>query len=332
MHSLLRNRRTVFKARAAGRKVKTVRECHATLSGRSRAGKRALPLPFLIFLCAGALVMFGRLASATTATPEGSAMAPSIQSPDYSTFSHSSPREHSDLIARTNCGSCHRRSNSSLAPRFPLHRDCTNCHLVQFTAANSTSVVNPICTICHTKDNLSSSNPPTRRFSRLRSFNAEFDHAQHLQGKESARPKEGCTGCHSPARRGVAESIPARLEAHQICYECHSPGKEANDSSSCGFCHRLSSYSATSTVSRGYGFGFNHAEHGARARLTCQNCHNIKGRGLRQSRQVTSILPVEHLVNGGAQNCKTCHDGQRSFGDNDFNVCSRCHKRTGFRS
>lgn len=252
--------------------------------------------------------------------------------PDYSKFSHASPREHADLMGRTSCGSCHRRSDGSTAPRFPAHKDCTNCHLVQFTAANSTLAINPICTICHTKDGLNSSNAPLRGFPRLLSFNAEFDHAQHLKGKESARPKESCAACHGSARRGVAETIPARLDAHRICYQCHSAGQQASDSSSCGFCHQLRSYAATSTGSSAYSFSFSHAEHGARARLTCENCHSIKARGLAQSKQVTSISPLQHLVSGSAQTCKTCHNARRSFGDTDFNDCSRCHKRAGFRS
>ena len=216
---------------------------------------------------------------------------------DYSKFSHSSPREHAELMARSNCGSCHRRNDTAQAPRFPLHKDCTGCHLVQFTAANRASTVNPICTICHTSDGLNSTNPPTKSFPALLSFRAAFDHAQHLQGKESARPSAGCMACHTPARRGVAQSIPARLNAHQTCYECHSQGKPASDLSSCGVCHTLGSYSPTSTNVQAYRVSFSHSDHDAQARLTCTNCHTIKGRGLPQTKQVSSISPVQHLTN-----------------------------------
>jgi len=249
---------------------------------------------------------------------------------DYSKFSHSSPREHADLMDRKNCGSCHRRGGG-LAPGFPLHKDCTGCHMVQFTAANRGTDVNPICTICHTRDELSSSNPPAKTFSDLRGFRAEFDHAQHLQGKENAKPSAGCVACHNSIRRGVAQSIPTHLNAHQICYECHSPGKQASDLSSCGVCHSLGSYAPTSTNPGSYRANFSHADHTGRERLSCVGCHNIKQRGLPQTLQVSSISPIEHFADNRGPSCGMCHNGRRGFGDSDTRDCKRCHKRDGFR-
>src|SRR5438105_8480628 len=169
------------------------------------------------------------------ATPASSSVEV-VSTGDYSKFSHSSPREHADLMDRKSCGSCHRRG-PGVAPTWPLHKDCTGCHMVQFTAANQGTDMNPICTICHTREGLNSSNPPTKAFSRLRSFRAEYDHAQHLQGKDNARPAAGCAACHTSTLRGVAQSIPAHLNAHQVCYECHSPRTQAHDLSSCRVCH-----------------------------------------------------------------------------------------------
>jgi len=251
---------------------------------------------------------------------------------DYSKFSHASPKEHADLTGRPNCAGCHRRSGGSLEPKFPAHKDCTGCHLVQFTSPGSSD--NPICTICHTKDGLNSSNAPTKSFARLRSFTAEFDHSQHLRGIESARPAEGCAACHSRGRQGVAETIPARLGAHQTCYECHSPGKSANNLSSCGSCHKLGRYSPTSMTARSYRVGFSHAEHSPRQRLNCESCHNVLGRGLPQARQVSSISPALHRSNARMRSCMTCHNGQRAFGDAraEFNDCKRCHKGPTFKS
>ena len=253
-----------------------------------------------------------------------------VTSADYSRFSHSSPREHADLMDRKNCESCHRRG-AGVAPTFPLHKDCTGCHLVQFTAANRGAEVNPICIICHTKDGLNSSNPPTKTFSGLRTFRAEYDHAQHLQGKENAKPAAGCVACHTATLRGVAQSIPAHLNAHRICYECHSAGKQASDLSSCGVCHSLGSYAPTSTNAASYRVSFSHAEHAGRARLTCTSCHNLKGRGLPQGKQVSSNSAFEHFAGSRAQSCATCHNGRRAFGDADTHDCKRCHKRDGFR-
>ena len=249
---------------------------------------------------------------------------------DYSKFSHTSPREHADLMDRKNCGSCHRRG-AGVAPIFPLHKDCTDCHMVQFTAANRSNDENPICTICHTREGLNSSNPPTKAFSRLRSFRAEFDHAQHLHGKDNAKPAAGCAACHTSTRRDVAQSILTGLNAHQQCYQCHSPGKQAGDLSSCGVCHSLGSYSPTSTNAASYRVSFSHADHSGRARLPCTACHNVKGQGLPQGRQVSAISGVEHFAKAGSQTCTICHNGRRAFGDADTHDCRRCHKREGFR-
>ena len=247
---------------------------------------------------------------------------------DYSKFLHSTPREHAALTERGRCASCH-RENDALTPSFPRHRDCTNCHLVQFTVPSSGSV-NPICTICHIKENLSSPNPPLNRSSALRNFTAEFDHAQHLQGAEAAKPQQGCLACHVLMTRGPGQTIPARLDAHRICYDCHAAGKPASNFAACDSCHKQTSklYSPTQTSARAYSRGFSHGTH---TRMSCENCHIVKGRGLSQTKQVTSISPVEHLINSRAPSCKTCHDGRRAFGDTNTRDCKRCHKRDGFR-
>lgn len=297
--------------------------------------RRYLGLTIVFLPCAVALLnsppssagVETRTSSLTFSTPLAIAVAQ-----DYSKFSHSTPREHADLMGRSNCVSCHRRSDSSTMPRLPVHKDCTGCHLVQFTAATSSD--NPICTICHARDGLNSSNPPTKSFTGLTSFNTKFDHAQHLQGVESARPGEGCAACHTPANRGVALTIPARLNAHQTCYRCHSPGKSASSFSSCGSCHDIGRYSRTSVMARAFRVGFSHADHGARKRLSCETCHKIKGRGLPQAQQVSSILAAQHYANPRTQSCKTCHNGKRAFGDTGpgFTDCIRCHKGVNFKT
>jgi len=251
---------------------------------------------------------------------------------DYSKFSHDTPRQHADLMGRSNCGSCHRRKTNSLEPSFPSHRDCTGCHLVQFTAASGGTAINPICTICHKEEGLTSPNAPLKSFPGLRSFSAAFDHAQHLKGIDSARPTAGCATCHRPANRGVAESFPQHLSAHQICYECHSSGRQADKFSSCGSCHSLGSYSRSSTAARAYRVGFSHAEHSARKRLNCESCHNILARGSPRGRQVSSTSPALHRALTRSRSCLTCHDGQHAFGDKGpkFEDCKRCHKGVTF--
>jgi hypothetical protein len=288
-----------------------------------------LALPLLASLCLPAAIMVGRRASAVTTTSSTFATGPSAAGQDYSKFLHWSPKEHEEITGRSSCASCHRRSDSTSEPRLPAHKDCTRCHLAQFTEANQSSHVNPICTICHTGPG--SPTPPVKKFPGLMSFTAEFDHAQHMQGVEPARPAEGCAACHTPARGGGAQTIPARLDAHQTCYQCHSPGKQAAAFSTCGSCHGRGSYSPTSTEARAYRLSFSHADHGPAQRLSCESCHDVKARGLPQARQIGSILPAQHFPNPRTRSCRTCHDGQRAFGDADFRDCNRCHRRPGYR-
>jgi len=300
-------------------------------SVRRNVPRRRLIFALLTLLLIGAVPLFNSRRTLAILSKLDS-RSRSIPAPDYSKFSHSTPKEHADLTARANCAGCHRRGGISMEPKFPAHKDCTGCHLIQFTNAATTE--NQICTICHSREALKSSNAPTKSFPQLRSFTAEFDHAQHLRGIESARPAAGCAACHTRGLRGVAQTIPSRLGAHQTCYECHSPSKSASDSSACGSCHKLGRYSPTSIAARSYGLGFSHADHDQRERLTCENCHNVLARGLPQARQVSSISPLLHRSSGRARSCMTCHNGRRAFGDAkaEFDNCKRCHKGATFKS
>jgi hypothetical protein len=247
---------------------------------------------------------------------------------DYSKFSHSYPGAHAALAGRWSCSICHDRRNNSVEPGFPQHKDCISCHQTQFTTPDS-----PLCSICHTTEGLSGQNPPLKKFPALRSFNTEFDHAQHTAGLAEARSQQGCASCHAPARRGVAKTIPAGLGAHQTCYQCHTPGKESRgiDISSCGACHGPGRYAPTTVAARSFRIGFSHAEHGPREKLSCESCHTVGARGLQQGRQVTSTLPVQHFPTTRAQTCMTCHNGRRTFGETNFNDCKRCHTGPTFR-
>lgn len=317
-------------------------ELYAHCRSIGKARKWCL-LPATILLSIGALAVFnGKGASAIAdefaagSRTDFLDTAPFTPKQDYSRFSHSSPAKHKELAwdfaGRPKCGSCHRRNDSSPTPRFPVHKDCSGCHLIQFTMATSEN--NPFCTICHTGKEINLPKPPVRDFSPLSSFNAEFDHAQHIQGIESARPGKGCASCHSSTPGGVSETIPARLDAHESCYKCHSPGGQASNLSSCGSCHKSLRYSPTPILARAYRVGFRHADHGPRQRLTCESCHSVLGRNRPQAKQVSSISVAQHRSNARARSCMTCHDSRRAFGDKgpNFNDCKRCHRDTIFRT
>jgi c(7)-type cytochrome triheme protein len=302
-----------------------------TRSSRAKSRLTLLAVPLLILFCLLVVVVVSRRVFAVTTPEKLFGATATLAAQDYYKFSHSSPGAHAILTARSNCASCHRRNDNQLESRFPLHKDCMGCHLSQFTARISTSSVNPICTICHDKDELNASNTRTKKFPGLRSFTAEFDHAQHMQGNELARPAGGCAACHISTRRGIAQSIPAGSGAHETCYQCHSPGRQASNFSSCGSCHGPGSYSPTPTAARAYRINFSHADHGPRQRLTCESCHSVMRRGLPQGRQVSSIVPSQHFANPRAQSCMTCHNGRRAFSDTDTRNCRRCHEGPGFR-
>lgn len=236
---------------------------------------------------------------------------------DFSRFSHSIA-EH-----RQNCAACHRRIDNSAEPRLPGHKACTNCHIQQFVNQSL-----PMCAICHT--NLESGRPPVKAFPALQSFDARFDHAQHETG--GGRPEQGCVSCHAPLRRGVAYSIPATLNAHTQCFQCHTPQAQSGrrDIGSCGTCHDLGRLSRASTGARAFSVGFSHATHSARQRLNCADCHTVRA-GVAQALQVSSPRPTQHFGSARAQSCMSCHNNRRAFGGDDFSDCRRCHKGQTFR-
>ena len=260
-------------------------------------------------------VSLAALAFCVPATAQG-------QEVDYSKFLHTS-QKHSSLA----CNSCHERTDNSATPRFPGHKACTDCHRGQFT----TPAI-PMCLICHA--DTKSGNPPLKAFpaSFNERFNVKFDHALHMKG--DARPQQGCNGCHTPANRGVALSIPANLAAHTGCYTCHTPSSKSaagREIASCGVCHGQQAYRPTPATARSYRYAFNHSDHGSRERLACTDCHKLTP-GAPQTRQVSSPAPAEHFFSTRGMNCATCHNGRRTFGgDLAFKDCRRCHTGPTFR-
>ena len=234
--------------------------------------------------------------------------APEPLAADYSQFKHDD-RNH----ARLPCLLCHRRENNSPQPTLPgkaAHAPCTGCHAQQFSNPAS-----EICTICHTD----AQSGKVKAFPPLRSFDARFDHAKHAGA--------ACATCHRQSRSGVGLSIPSRLNAHVTCYSCHTPGAQANgrNISSCSTCHQLGRPVRTSEQAPAYRVGFSHASHDASEKLACAACHQVRA-GLPRGRQVSAPLSLNHHAPAGASSCATCHNGQRTFGGDDFSACRRCHK------
>jgi c(7)-type cytochrome triheme protein len=245
--------------------------------------------------------------------PVSAQIAPPGQ--DYSKFSHRSAT-HAGIA----CASCHRRADNGVSPTFPGHTACDSCHSSQF--------INPpiICNICHSS--LNSGHPPMNAFpSRFKEpFNVKFDHAQHNQG--AARPANGCAACHTSARRGAAMSIPAGINTHTTCYQCHTLWARSGlrDVSGCATCHSAAAYRPTPSTSVAFNVGFSHATHGPRQRLNCTDCHTLNA-GRPQGLQASSPRPMEHTPQGSTS-CATCHNGKRAFGE--LTDCKRCHTGATF--
>ena len=215
---------------------------------------------------------------------------------DYSQFKHDNQNH-----ARLPCLLCHRRENNSPQPTLPgkaAHTPCTGCHAQQF--ANPASA---ICTICHTD----AQSGKVKAFPPLRSFDATFDHAKHNS--------VACATCHRRNRGGVGLSIPSRLNAHVTCFSCHT------QNTSCSTCHQPGRLVRTPEQARAFRVGFSHARH----ELGCAACHQVRGR------QVSAPLPLNHHAPARAFSCASCHNGQRTFGGDDFSVCTRCHGGPSWR-
>lgn len=234
----------------------------------------------------------------------------SFQSTDYSQFKHDNPQH-----ARLPCLLCHRRENNSAQPTLPgqsNHAPCTGCHARQFSDSTS-----PICTICHTNVQAGTVKP----FPGLKSFNVKFDHARHSSVGTT------CATCHRPNRKGVAFSIPGGLNAHTVCFACHTQDADRR-LSSCSTCHELGRHVPTNERAAAFRLGFSHRNHGAGQNLMCSACHRVvSGSQI----GVTSPMALNHHAPSRALSCMTCHNGKRAFGGDDFSVCTRCHTGSSWR-
>ena len=226
------------------------------------------------------------------------------QEKDYSKFQHGNPNH-----SRLPCLICHRRENNATQPTLPGkdgHTPCIGCHAPLFSHSSGA-----ICTICHSSPEVKT----VKVFPPLQSFGSRFDHALHTGAK--------CGGCHRPMNRGVALSIPIGVNAHDACFNCHTPQAKVNgrDISSCGVCHRLGPLDRPSTRAVAYRRGFSHASHDN----SCVGCHKVR------AAQVTAPVPLNHHAPVRSFSCTTCHNGKKAFGGDDFSVCTRCHKGSAWR-
>jgi len=247
----------------------------------------------------------------------GTATAQQMKVPDnadFSKFKHASAYH-----ARLPCSLCHRRDSNSSRPVMPAgnkHLPCAGCHEKQFADSS-----NAICTICH-------NDPPNsslKAFPRLSSFNLTFDHARHM-----SMGRVTCATCHRPSNGGVAMNIPAGFSAHATCFQCHGQGAKSadRDISSCGTCHQPGRYSRATQMAAAFKVGFSHSKHDRDEQLTCNACHRVRSGVARN--EVSAPQALNHHASAKSFSCRSCHDGKRAFGGDDFSVCKRCHQGTAW--
>ncbi|MFN0085580.1 MAG: cytochrome c3 family protein [Blastocatellia bacterium] len=291
--------------------------------------------------------------------PPPPAPAPGSQAPiDYERFTHKSHTgqvkvPNTNQARELKCDSCHERTetaksivattdrNQRLRLKFPGHKTCVECHVVQFTARPQLT-----CTICHeTKQGLNA-RPPQTDFPQRYDFNAFFDGKQHeLHAGYSFTDgrKLECVSCHQPTARPSSLTI----ASHPECYVCHAPASgdpKAAPKSGCAVCHTTMAPGAQpfseKLVSRAYGALFTHKAHVNYVRGDCNACHTING-GYNQPAP-TSLRVKQHLGPNerSGRGCFSCHDGAVHYGRTVFSgepgatgggSCQKCHTRNDYK-
>ncbi len=288
-------------------------------------------------------------APATTEQPQAKQ-----QPVDYNKFTHEShigriKVPNTNFARDLKCDNCHERPNDTqiassiiattdrnkqLSLKFPGHKACVECHVVQFTSKPQQT-----CVICHNSDQGLNARPPQRDFPQRYDFNAFFDakqHELHVTYKLSDGKPLECAYCHKPTQKTLAVTIPS----HSECYTCHAPGSfddKAKAKSDCTVCHteRLTSppppYSAK-LESRAYGAKFSHVEH--LKFMDCKVCHSIQGAYIQYSPSSPSVKQHNTTSQSGGRGCFSCHDGKQRFGrtvfsGDDAQSCGKCHNMKG---
>jgi len=292
----------------------------------------------------------GNQSGPTSPTQQASAKQPI----DYNRFTH---QTHLGLINVPNtnfarelkCDSCHERPgareistgivattdrNKQLSLKFPGHKACVECHVVQFTSKPQQT-----CVICHNTEQGLNARPPQRDFPRRYDFNAFFDakqHENHITYKLSDGKQLDCAFCHKPTQKALAVSI----ASHSECYVCHAPGSFDNKASvknGCVVCHtqmvrpQPEPFSAK-LESRAYGAKFSHAEHVKY--MGCTSCHSVQAGYNQYSPSSPRVKQHNTATQSGGRGCFSCHDGKQHYGrtvfsGDDAQSCGKCHNTGG---
>lgn len=318
---------------------------------------RQIKLAFVLCCLIVGIALWRPVATLGQQKPKPAVPAPPAQKPpvNYERFTHQS---HLGLVGVPNtnqtrelrCDSCHDRNgaiesivattdrNKRLSLRFPGHKACVDCHVVQFTSKPQQT-----CTICHNTEQGLNARPPQKDFAQRYDFNAFFDAKQHELHVTYSLPnskKLDCNFCH---QQGAKPSF-LTIASHPECYACHSPKSgepKASQKSGCMTCHTTQTPNvqplSAKYTSRAYGALFTHKAHVGFVNNDCGACHTIDGGYNRPT--PTSIRIKEHLTPGerSGRGCFSCHDGGTHYGRKVFSgetsggACNRCHTRSDYK-
>jgi hypothetical protein len=317
-----------------------------------------------VVLCCLIIVLWRPFVSAEQqqSKPTNAGQAPAQTPINYERFTHQTHLgqvkvPNTNFARDLKCDSCHERPdakmiaagivatterNRRLSLKFPGHKACVECHIVQFTSKPQQT-----CTICHNPEQGLSARPPQRDFPPRYDFNAFFDAKQHELHVTYTLPGAGqkldCNFCH----KQTAKPSFLTIASHAECYVCHSPksgDQKGSQKSGCVVCHTematgVQPFSAK-YVSRAYGAQFTHKAHVAYVNGDCSACHTISGGYNRPT--PTSIRVKQHLspAERSGRGCFSCHDGGVHYGRKVFSgepgsegggSCNKCHTRNDLK-
>jgi hypothetical protein len=279
---------------------------------------------------------------------------PAVKKPvDYNRFTHQTHLgrikvPNTNFARDLKCESCHERPsdreiasnivpttdrNKQLSLKFPGHKACVECHVVQFTTKPQQT-----CVICHNTQQGLIARPPQRDFPQRYDFNAFFDakqHGLHVTYKLSDGKQMECAFCHKPTQKTLAVTI----GSHPECYVCHTPGsfdEKAKVKSNCVICHTQRLVDTQPEIfdaklsSRAYGAKFSHDEHFKKYKVDCRDCHSIDGGYNQISPSSPRVKEHNTSAQTGGRGCFSCHDGKQHYGRTVFSgddapSCKKCH-------
>jgi len=265
--------------------------------------------------------------------------ASALGAPDYSKFSHSTPKH------KAACNTCHQAPTKNWTKvssfpdvaDYPDHEACVSCHRAQFFKGARPQ----ICSDCHAKTSprddvrYAFHNPAAKL-----QFMIEFPHDRHQD--VIAQNVKNCTICHAQA--GAVSQAPAGgwIDAyappaatfkaapvdHSSCFSCHWKSQEPV-ASNCNGCHKLAAAPfVTATIPTRISIKFMHEGGGEKKQhvAECTTCHiNITKsatlRGLKPDVPITACTEC-HNKDGLRQDLNkelTALDKNRAY------VCAYCH-------